>query len=177
MLPVNGPRSEPGTIGRAGELEATLREVVERLAPLNRTPCSPGEREAAEWLAERFRRIPGVEVALEDEPSWGIFAPTSAALGLLSADAAAWLAPAAADNISHHDRFAAIVVPTTVAGIALVGAIPGALRVKLAVNTFLITVVTGLAEAAHFAERHGLDLARFVAVLDAGPMASDVSRG
>ena len=38
------------------------------------------------------------------------------ALGLLSADAAAWLAPAAADNISHHDRFAAIVVPTTVAG-------------------------------------------------------------
>jgi plastocyanin len=43
------------------------------------------------------------------------------ALGLLSADAAAWLAPAAADNISHHDRFAAIVVPTTVAGIALVG--------------------------------------------------------
>lgn len=57
------------------------------------------------------------------------------------------------------------------------GAIPGALRMKLAVNTFLITVVTGLAEAAHFAQRHGLDLAQFVAVLDAGPMASDVSRG
>ncbi len=57
------------------------------------------------------------------------------------------------------------------------GAIPSALRMKLAVNTFLITLVTGLAEAAHFAEHHGLDLARFVAVLDAGPMASDVSRG
>src|SRR6266550_3231352 len=87
MLPVNGPRSEPGTIGRAGELEA-LREVVERLAPLDRTPCSPGEREAAEWLAERFRHIPGVEVALEDEPSWGIFPPTSTALGLLGMAAA-----------------------------------------------------------------------------------------
>src|SRR5207248_2350418 len=77
------PRAEPDMIGGAGELEATLREVVERLAPLERTPCSPGEREAAEWLAERFRRIPGVEVALEDEPSWGIFPPTSTALGLL----------------------------------------------------------------------------------------------
>ena len=88
MLPVNEPRAEPDKIGGAGELEATLREVVERLAPLERTPCSPGEREAAEWLAERFRRIPGVEVALEDEPSWGIFPPTSTALGLLGMAAA-----------------------------------------------------------------------------------------
>lgn len=47
---------------------------------------------------------------------------------------------------------------------------------KLAVNVFLITLVTGLAEATHFAEHHGLDLAQFVAVLDAGPMASEVSR-
>ncbi len=43
-------------------------------------------------------------------------------------------------------------------------------------NLFLITMVTGLVEAVHFAERHGLDLAQLVAVLDAGPMASDVSR-
>jgi 3-hydroxyisobutyrate dehydrogenase len=28
----------------------------------------------------------------------------------------------------------------------------------------------------HFAERYGLDIAQFIAVLDAGPMASDVSR-
>jgi 3-hydroxyisobutyrate dehydrogenase len=40
----------------------------------------------------------------------------------------------------------------------------------------LITMVTGLVEAVHFAERHGLDLAQFVAVLEAGPMVSDVSR-
>ncbi|USI71554.1 NAD(P)-dependent oxidoreductase [Sphingomonas morindae] len=56
------------------------------------------------------------------------------------------------------------------------GAVPGALRMKLAVNVFLITLVTGLAEAAHFAARHGLDPEHFVAILDAGPMASDVSR-
>lgn len=56
------------------------------------------------------------------------------------------------------------------------GTVPNALFMKLAVNIFLITMVTGLAESIHFAERHGLDLARLIAVLDAGPMASDVSR-
>ena len=39
------------------------------------------------------------------------------------------------------------------------GAVPQALRMKLAVNLFLITTVTGLAEAVHSAERHGIDLA------------------
>src|SRR5438876_10633249 len=47
---------------------------------------------------------------------------------------------------------------------------------KLSVNLFLISLVTGLAEAVHFADRHGLDLNQFVAVLNAGQMASDVSR-
>ncbi|WP_075018151.1 NAD(P)-dependent oxidoreductase [Actinacidiphila rubida] len=53
---------------------------------------------------------------------------------------------------------------------------PEALLMKLAVNLFLITTVTGLSEAYHFAERHGLDQATFLAVVDAGPMASGVSR-
>jgi 3-hydroxyisobutyrate dehydrogenase len=56
------------------------------------------------------------------------------------------------------------------------GAVPSALQMKLAVNLFLITMVTGLTEAAHFADRNDLDLGVFAAVLDAGPMASDVSR-
>ncbi len=54
------------------------------------------------------------------------------------------------------------------------GAVPSALRMKLAVNLYLITLVTGLAEAVYFAEaRHR---ARFAQVLNAGPMASEVSR-
>jgi 3-hydroxyisobutyrate dehydrogenase len=57
------------------------------------------------------------------------------------------------------------------------GPVPGALLMKLAVNTFLISMVTGLAEAFHFAEGHGLDVGTLRAVLDAGPMASVVSRG
>ncbi|WP_157420500.1 NAD(P)-dependent oxidoreductase [Actinomadura kijaniata] len=56
------------------------------------------------------------------------------------------------------------------------GPVPNALLTKLAVNLFLITMVTGLAEAFHFADRHGLDRRRFLDILDAGPMASDVSR-
>ncbi|CAM5616599.1 MULTISPECIES: NAD(P)-dependent oxidoreductase [Streptomyces] len=56
------------------------------------------------------------------------------------------------------------------------GAVPGALLMKLAVNLFLITQVTGLTEAFHFAERQGLDRRLFLDVLDAGPMASAVSR-
>ncbi|MFF8875573.1 NAD(P)-dependent oxidoreductase [Streptomyces massasporeus] len=57
------------------------------------------------------------------------------------------------------------------------GAVPGALLMKFSVNLFLIAVVTGLAEAFHFAEQHGLDQRLFRDVLDAGPMASAVSRG
>ena len=57
------------------------------------------------------------------------------------------------------------------------GAVPGALLMKLAVNTFLISMVTGLAEAFHFAAGHGLDTGLLRRVLDAGPMASTVSRG
>lgn len=56
------------------------------------------------------------------------------------------------------------------------GLVPNALQMKLAVNTFLITLVTGLVEATHFASEHKLDLGLFEAILNAGPMASDISK-
>lgn len=55
------------------------------------------------------------------------------------------------------------------------GPTPGALLMKLSVNLFLITLVTGLTEAFHFAERQRLDPGLFLDVLGAGPMASAVS--
>ena len=58
----------------------------------------------------------------------------------------------------------------------LCGPVPGALLMKLSVNLFLIAMVTGLAEAFHFAALHGLDLSSLASILDAGPMASDISR-
>lgn len=56
------------------------------------------------------------------------------------------------------------------------GAVPSALYMKLAVNLFMITMVTGLVESVHFARHQGLDTALLAAVLDAGPMASELSR-
>lgn len=56
------------------------------------------------------------------------------------------------------------------------GPVPAGLHLKLAVNLFLITMVTGLTEAFHFAGQHDLDLDLVRRVLDAGPMASSVSR-
>ncbi|MFD3940289.1 NAD(P)-dependent oxidoreductase [Streptomyces sp. NPDC058611] len=56
------------------------------------------------------------------------------------------------------------------------GPVPDALLMKLSVNLFLITLVTGLTEAFHFADRYGLDQCLLLDVLDAGPMASAVSR-
>jgi 3-hydroxyisobutyrate dehydrogenase len=56
------------------------------------------------------------------------------------------------------------------------GPVPNALLMKLSVNLFLISLVTGLAEAVHFADRNGLDLNQLLTVLNLGPMASDVSR-
>jgi hypothetical protein len=44
----------------------TLREVVEALAPLERGPGSPGEAQAAEWIAERLRAA-GLEADVELE--------------------------------------------------------------------------------------------------------------
>jgi hypothetical protein len=79
MLPVSG--QDTPSEGRS--LRETLEEVVETLAPVDRTPCSQGERDAAEWLGRRLAAIEAVEVTLEDEPSWGTFPPTATALGLL----------------------------------------------------------------------------------------------
>lgn len=56
------------------------------------------------------------------------------------------------------------------------GPVPNGMLMKLSVNLFLITLVTGLAESVHFADRHGLDLKTLLGVLGASPMASDVSR-
>ena len=64
------PMSDTQTFEQA-QLEDVLHEVVETLAPIERAPCSPGERQAAEWLGARLQDIDGVHVELEDEPSWG----------------------------------------------------------------------------------------------------------
>lgn len=56
------------------------------------------------------------------------------------------------------------------------GGVGSGLLMKLAVNLYLDTMLAGLAEAVHFADRQGLDLETFRAAVDAGAMASDLTR-
>ncbi len=64
--------------------EELLREVVETLAPIVRPPCSPGERQAAEWIAARLREH-GCEVQVDEELAYDAYAPALAALAAIGA--------------------------------------------------------------------------------------------
>jgi len=66
--------------------ETSLREVVEALAPMIRLAGSEGEREAADWLAERLTSAGAREARVEDAPFRGDF---SAVMAMLSAAAVA----------------------------------------------------------------------------------------
>lgn len=81
--------------------------------------------------------------------------------------------------IAGHDDAVEAVLPLLPAFCARVfrcGLVPGALRMKLAANHYLIGMVTVLAETAHAAQHANVDLQTLRQVLDAGPMASTVSR-
>lgn len=56
------------------------------------------------------------------------------------------------------------------------GAVPGALRTKLAVNHYMMAMVAALAESLTTARTAGLDLASVVEVLEASPMDSPIGR-
>jgi 3-hydroxyisobutyrate dehydrogenase len=60
--------------------------------------------------------------------------------------------------------------------IVFCGPAGSALRMKLAVNIFMLVSATGLAEAVHFADRQNLDRQLLQRVLNASPMASAFSR-
>ncbi|HEX3691471.1 MAG TPA: M28 family peptidase [Solirubrobacteraceae bacterium] len=61
------PGGDPGArVGGTGSDEATLREVIEALAPLERRAGSDGERQAADWIAQRLRAA-GCQAEVEPE--------------------------------------------------------------------------------------------------------------
>lgn len=55
-----------------------------------------------------------------------------------------------------------------------IGPVPSAMRMKLAVNLYLVASVTALAEATHFAAASDLDLRQFERIIAAGPLGSAV---
>lgn len=56
--------------------------MIDTLAPLDRAPCSSGEREAARWIAKRLTAAGCDAVARDDEDAWGTFPPTITAVGV-----------------------------------------------------------------------------------------------
>jgi 3-hydroxyisobutyrate dehydrogenase len=68
------------------------------------------------------------------------------------------------------------VIRPTCASTFHCGQVPRALEMKLAVNVYLITMMLGLVEAVRFADGRGLDRALLRDILDAGTMASPLSR-
>ena len=73
------------------------------------------------------------------------------------------------------DLVEGVVAPMTAATFRC-GEVPRAIETKLAANVFLIGMVSALAEAVHFARGRGLDPEVLRSVLDAGTMASALSR-
>ncbi|HEY7483118.1 MAG TPA: M28 family peptidase [Streptosporangiaceae bacterium] len=63
---------------------AALRETIERLAPIQRLPCSEGEREAALLISDRLRDL-GCTTRVEEEPAYGSYAWPVGALSALAA--------------------------------------------------------------------------------------------
>ena len=113
-LPAESPPTStaPPTLG-------TLREVIETLAPIERRAGSPGEEQAARWLAQRLADT-GCPVEVEEEHFHdgyarviGTLSATAAASGIaalnrrtrkLAAAAAALTTAAIADDVSNGPR-------------------------------------------------------------------------
>ena len=73
------------------------------------------------------------------------------------------------------DLVEGVLAPMTAATFRC-GEVPRAIETKLAANVFLIGMVVALAEAVHFARGRDLDDEILRSVLDAGTMASPLSR-
>jgi len=150
--------------------EEAIDEVLGRRTPLF------AQRVAQRLIVNMSTTSPGYSRALVDEihacQGRYVEAPVS---GSRKPAEAGQLVVMLAGEPGEVDRVRQLVQPMCRDSLVC-GDVPAALTMKLAVNLSLITMVTGLAEATNFALRHGIDLAQFAHALNAGPMASDVSR-
>lgn len=111
--------AHPAPSAAARPPEEGLRETVEALVAIERASNSPGEREAAEWIAARLEGA-GARVSVEEESSYESYARPLAGLSALGAAAglvalarrgraaaalaAAGIAGAMAEDISNGPR-------------------------------------------------------------------------
>lgn len=156
ILMLNGEAAIDGVLGRG---TPRLARLVEGRTVVHMGTTSPRYSRA---LADDVRKAGGDYV---EAPVSGSRAPAEAGelVAMIAGDA---------DVVARVEPLLAPMCRQVVR----CGEVPDGLLMKLAVNVFLIATVTGLAEAHHFAERQGLDLDVFRQVVDAGQMASSISR-
>src|SRR5262245_16021228 len=85
---------------------ATLREVIETLAPISRGAGEPGELEAAKWIVERLRAAGAQNVRIEEEHYLGGWPQMHAKLSAIG------VAAGVAGLVSRRLR-----IPAAVAGV------------------------------------------------------------
>ncbi|KES08340.1 2-hydroxy-3-oxopropionate reductase [Streptomyces toyocaensis] len=162
--------------GRAGTVLLMLADEAAVDAVLGRGTPDFAARVAGHTVVHMGTTSPEYSAALQDavRRAGGAYAEVPVSGSRIPAEQGQLVAMLAGDDAA----VAAVrpVLPPMCRETFDCGPVPNALLMKLAVNLFLITQVTGLTEAFHFAARHGLDRRRFLDVLDAGPMASAVSR-
>ena len=90
-----------------------------------------------------------------------------------AAEAGALVAMLAGDDPSVLARTQELLA-SVAARVVPCGPVPSALLTKLTVNSYMITMLTGLAEAVHLGDRLGIDRRRLTEVLLGGTLASPV---
>lgn len=150
---------EPAIDAVLGCHTGTFADLVRRHTIVQMGTVSPGY---SRWLADRVATAGGCYVE----------APVSGSRGPAEAGELVAMLAGAPEDCAHVRE----VIAPMCAAVFECGAPPNALLTKFAVNLYMICMVTGLAEAYHFAEGNGVDLMLLDRILDAGPMASTVSR-
>ncbi|HYI57208.1 MAG TPA: NAD(P)-dependent oxidoreductase [Microlunatus sp.] len=116
----------------------------------------------------------GLEADLVAAGGKYVEAPVSGSRG--PAETGQLVAMLSGDDPEVLARVRSVIGPMIVHAVVC-GPVPAALTTKIAVNAYMITMVTGLVEAVHLADRSGLDRRVLAEALLGGPLVSPLLRG
>nr|WP_202049617.1 NAD(P)-dependent oxidoreductase [Sphingomonas sp. So64.6b] len=142
---------------------------------LGRADASLGDRVAGKLIINMGTHAPGYSRALETEIHAGggafVEAPVSGSRG--PAERGTLVAMLAGDA-EAVERSRPLLAPMC-REMRVIGPVPSATAMKLAVNLYLIATIASLAEAANLAVAMGVNLALFQEIIRSGPLRSDVA--
>lgn len=113
----------------------------------------------------------GLGQAVREAGGWYAEAPVSGSRAPAEKGQLVAMAAGDADRLDELEP----VLAAMCARVLRCGTPPDGTRMKFAVNIYLISLVTALAEAYHFAQAQRLDLSTFVEAVNSGQMASPIA--